>query len=475
MTDLKVLIAASEVSPYVKSGGLGDVAGSLPKALREHGVDARVVLPKYNAIRGKYLENAKHISSFPIQLSWRNPEASIHELAGDIPTYLIGNDYYFDRGDLYGYHDDYERFSFFSKAAIEFLNHIEFIPDIIHFNDWQTGLGCVHLRDIYSRYLPLSGVKSLFTIHNIQYQGTFGRDILPDVGLDMSYAADDKLEFYHQISFLKGGLIYSDAISTVSEAYMQEIQTPFYGYGLDGVLRGQRDKLYGILNGIDYGANDPKTAAIAENYSVKSLKGKKTCKRALQRKLNLAETDAPMIGIVTRLADQKGIDLIAVAFEELLSMDIQLVLLGTGEERYEHMFRQMAWRAPDRISANIFFDDDLARDIYAGADIFLMPSLFEPCGLGQMFAMRYGTIPVVRHTGGLADTVTHFDPGTKTGNGFVFQDYDANGMMWALRRAVDVYGSGSWQKLVKNAMNCDFSWAKSAEKYIDLYERLKSI
>lgn len=473
MPELKVLIVASEVSPYVKSGGLGDVIGSLPNALRGQGVDARVVLPKYSSIREEHLKDIRYIDSFSVNLGWRSQQASVYELNHTVPTYLIGNDYYFNRDGLYGYHDDYERFAFFSKAAIEQLNHIDFIPDVIHFNDWQTGVGCVHLRDIYSQYLPLASIKSLFTVHNIQYQGLIGKDVLHTVGLNDGYAVTDKLEFYSNISLLKAGLVYADAISTVSETYAKEIQTPQYGYGLDGVLREQSGKLYGILNGIDNNINDPTTADIAKNYSARGLSGKKVCKRALQQKLGLPESDVPMIGIISRLADQKGLDLIAIAADELISMDIQIVVLGTGEGRYEQLFRHMAWRAPDRVSTNIFFSDELAIDIYAAADLFLMPSLFEPCGLGQLFAMRFGAVPVVRHTGGLADTVTHFDPKTKKGNGFVFKDYDAYGMMWAFRQALKAYDSEDWKTVVKNAMKCDFSWDKSAEKYIKLYKRLK--
>ena len=472
MSDLKILIVAPEVSPYVKSGGLGDVIGSLPRALRELGVDARVVFPKYGSIHEEYSSNIRYIDSFFVNLGWRCQQASVYELDQFVPTYLIGNEYYFNRDGLYGYHDDYERFAFFSKSSIEILNLIDFVPDVIHFNDWQTGVGCVHLRDSYSQYVILSNVKSLFTVHNIKYQGLFGKDILHAIGLNDGYAVTDKLEFYGNINMLKAGIVYADAINTVSETYAKEIQTPEYGYGLDGVLRDQSAKLYGILNGIDNSEYNPATAAIAKNFSTRSLSGKKVCKYALQQKLGLPKSDVPMIGIVSRLADQKGFDLIAIASEELTCMDIQIVVLGTGEERYEQLFRNMAATAPDHVSANIYFSDELAREIYAGADMLLMPSLFEPCGLGQMFAMRFGTVPIVRLTGGLADTVTLFDPATKTGNGFTFKDYDAYGMMWALRKALAVYGTENWKIVVKNAMKCDFSWAKSAEKYIKLYQQL---
>lgn len=473
---LKILIVASEITPYAKSGGLGDVIGSLPRALSSYGVDARVVFPKYGSIRDEYMQDTEYIDSFAISLDWRCQTASVYRLkTAGVPTYMIGNDYYFGRDGLYGYGDDYERFAFFSKAAVECINYIDFIPDVIHFNDWQTGIGCVYLKDMYSQFLPLSNIKSLYTIHNIQYQGVFGKEVLYAIGLNDGYFVPDKLEFYGNISLMKAGIVYADAVSTVSETYAREVQTPQYGYGMDGVLREQSHKLCGILNGIDNSVNDPATdPQIFENYDASRLDAKKRNKKALQRQLGLPERDVPMISITSRLVDQKGFDLIGVAADEILSKDIQLVVLGTGDGRYEHLFRHLAYRAPERVSANICFSNELAQKIYASSDIFLMPSLFEPCGLGQLFAMRYGTVPVVRETGGLADTVTHFDPVAGTGNGFVFNDYVASGMMWALNSALDAYYSDGWNTLVRNAMACDFSWTKSAEKYIELYERLKS-
>lgn len=474
--DLKVLIVASEITPYAKSGGLGDVIGSLPKELKKYGVDVRVVFPKYRTINPNLLKNLDYIDSFPVLLGWRNQSASVYSIDADVPTYLIENDFYFGRDGFYGYGDDFERFAFFTKASIECLNKIDFIPDVIHFNDWQTGIGCVYVKDLFRKFIFCKNTKTLFTIHNLQYQGVFNRSVLGEVGLNDGYATDDKLEFYSNVSFMKAGLTYADAISTVSDTYSKEIQTPGYGYYMDGMLRARKDDLYGILNGIDEVANDPATdKRLYEPFDIHNLVGKKNNKRALQAQLNLPQRDVPIISIISRLVDQKGLDLIAVAMEELISKDIQLVILGTGDGRYEHMFSHMAWRVPDKVSANIFFSEDLAQKIYASSDMFLMPSLFEPCGLGQLFAMRYGTVPIVRNTGGLADTVTHYDAETNTGNGFVFQDYDAYGMMWAVNEALQAYNQGEahWNRIVKNAMSCDFSWKKSAEQYIELYQKLK--
>jgi len=474
---LKILFVSSEVSPYAKSGGLGDVAKSLPQALRARGVDVRVVFPRYKNVREDLMKDLQYIDSFTVNLSWRRQSASIYFFNSDVPMYMIQNDYYFGRDGFYGYSDDYERFAFFSKASVEFLTKIDFQPDIIHFNDWQTGLGPVYLRDLYGGFLFFQDMKCLFTIHNLRYQGVFGREILWAVDLNDGYFTGDKLEFYEKISYMKAALTYSDAISTVSESYAQEITTGPFGFGMDGILRERSDKLFGIINGIDVGykKNDPATDPDIVNFTTKSLDKKKENKKLLQKQLNLPLSDVPMIAIISRLVDQKGFDLIYVAMSELISMDIQLVVLGTGDGRYEHLFKHNAWHYPEKVSANIFFDNKLAKQIYASADIFLMPSLFEPCGLGQLFAMRYGTVPIVRRTGGLIDTVTHFDEQTGEGTGFMFDDYLASGMMWAVHEAVRQYNDkDNWEKIMKNCMLCDFSWDKSVEKYITLYEKLKN-
>ncbi|MCL2372870.1 MAG: glycogen synthase GlgA [Defluviitaleaceae bacterium] len=477
---LRILLVSTEVSPYSKTGGLGDVAGSLPKALRDRGVDIRVVLPKYKSIQEDLLKDAKNISTFNVHLSWREQPATIIGLDahGDGESvYFIENDFYFGRDGYYGYGDDAERFAFFTKAAIEMLSHIDFKADVLHFNDWHTGLGPTYLRDIYRAFTYYSNMKSLFSIHNLHYQGVFGRDTLWNVGLNDGYFTGGDLEFYGNISFLKAGIIHSDAVSTVSNTYAEEIQTPAYGYGMEGLLR-QRSMfggdLYGIVNGIDTDSHNPKTDPnLYVNFDENSLENKRKNKTRLQEELGLPVSDAPMVSMITRLAEQKGLDILAVIMDELMAMDIQLVVLGTGESRYEGMLRHYAWCNPGKVSANITFSGALAQKIYASSDMFLMPSVYEPCGLGQLFAMRYGSIPIVRKTGGLADTVQHFNSETGQGNGFSFEHYVASGLMWAIREAVNTYHSPNWQTVVKNAMTGDFSWKHAAGEYIDMYEKVK--
>lgn len=473
ISDLKVLIISSEVAPYAKSGGLGDVAGSLPKALKELGVDVRVVMPKYKTIKEDYFQGVKYLGAFDTNLSWRTQKAGILLKEGDFPLYFVENGYYFYRDGLYGYPDDNERFAFFSKASVEMLTMIDFYPDIIHCNDWQTGPVCLFLKETYRKLVFYSKIKTLFTIHNLQYQGRFIADTMEMLNVPLHCYTD--LEFYGDILYMKAGLLYSDMISTVSKTYAQEIQTPQYGYGLDGVLRSRSDKLCGIINGIDYKVNDPATdKRIFRNFDTNSLELKKENKRLLQEQLGLEQRDVPIISVISRLADQKGFDIIAQSLERLMEQDIQFVVLGTGAYHYEEMLRYFAGRFPGRFSANIQFDDTLAQRIYASSDLFLMPSLFEPCGLGQMFSLRYGTVPIVRKTGGLADTIFHYNAETKTGNGFLFEDYDANGLLWAVGEALKVYNQGpeEWNHVVRNAMNSNYSWKSSAQEYVNLYQKM---
>jgi len=471
---LKILFVATEVSPYSKSGGLGDVAGSLPQALRGLGADIRVVLPLYKTVPANLITDAKEVARFTVYLSWRAQEATVFALDENI--YFIKNDWYFNRDGYYGYDDDFERFAFFTKASIEFLQHVGFQADILHFNDWHTGLGPTYLRDIYREFTFYSKMKSLLTIHNLNYQGVFGREILWDVGLNDGYFTNGELEFFEKISFLKAGIMHADAVSTVSKTYAAEIQTPAYGYGMDGLLhrRGTLEgKLYGITNGIDTVENNPATdKRIYANFDKTSLDKKRENKHRLQEELGLPVSNAPIISMVTRLAEQKGLDIISVAMDELMSLDIQLVVLGTGEGRYEDMFRHYAHHHPHKVSANITFDATLAQRIYAGSDMFLMPSVFEPCGLGQLFAMRHGTVPIVRKTGGLADTVQHFCNESGTGSGFLFEDYVASGLMWAIREALGVYGTPGWDTVVRNALSRDSSWHKAAGEYIEMYRKI---
>lgn len=473
---LKVLIVASEVSPYAKSGGLGDVTGSLPKALQSKGVDVRVVFPKYRTIKEDYLRSCEYISSFDVTLDWRVQKADIFTIqSASVPTYMIGNDYYFGRGGYYGYGDDNERFAFFCKASIEFLDYIDFVPDVIHCNDWQTGPISIYVKDVYSKLKYFSDIKTLYTIHNIQYQGIFPRESLRMMDLNDGYFVDDKMEFYNMINYMKAGLLYSDMVTTVSETYAKEIQTSQYAYGLDGVLKCRSQYLRGIVNGIDYSLNDPATSnKIYKNFDINSLENKTANKTALQQELGLpVRADVPMLAIISRLVDQKGINLVLQAANELLYKDVQLVVLGTGDSHYEGIFKDLGYRYPNKVSANILFDDTLAQKIYAASDIFLMPSLFEPCGLGQLFAMSYGTVPVARATGGLVDTIKHYNYETGEGTGFLFNDYDCGGLMWGINEALNVYyDKNRWNGIVRNAISERFSWDDSANKYIELYEQI---
>jgi len=472
---LKILFVASEMAPYAKSGGLADVAGSLPKALHDIGVDVRVVFPRYRGINDKN-ETISHEATFNVRLDWRERPAELYRIKADYPIYMIGNDQYFDRAGFYGHGDDFERFAFFSRAALDLLNTINFQADVVHFNDWQTALGCVYLKDIYKNFAFYDKTKSLYTIHNIQYQGQFAREILGSVGLNDGYFVEDKLEFYGSVSYMKAGLTYSDFISTVSETYSREIQTPQYSYGLDGMLRSRNHQLAGIVNGIDFEANNPATdKRIFANYSANNMDGKAKNKAELQKMLGLdVNAKAPMFAIISRLAEQKGLGLVAGVLGELVRRDVQIVILGTGEGHLEHMFSDMASIHRSKISTNITFDSELAQKIYAASDFFLMPSLFEPCGLAQLFAMRYGSLPIARKTGGLNDTVAHYSPQTRLGCGFLFEDFLESGLMWCIDQALGIYSRPDHMRQArKNAMNADFSWTKSAERYVELYKNLK--
>ena len=471
---VKVLFVASEVSPYAKSGGLGDVAGSLPKALKAAGMDVKVICPKYKDIKPELIEDIEYVGSFAVNTGWRAQGASVYLKKGNVDIYFIENDFYFGRNGYYGYGDDNERFAFFSRAVLDSLNIIDFIPDIIHCNDWQTGPVCLYLKDVYRNFDALANTKSIFTIHNLQYQGNFDPSTLGYMELDGSYNSADRLEFNGRISFMKAGIFYSDYVTTVSRTYAHEIQTPQYGYGFDGILRCRREQLFGIVNGIDYDENNPETSKkIYTNFSAENKEGKRENKRRLQKELNLNESDKPMFSLISRLVDQKGIDLVISCLDELMFKDTQVVILGTGDGRYEHIFRECASRYPGKISANILFDDTLAQKIYAGSDMFLMPSLFEPCGLGQLFAMSYGTVPIARTTGGLVDTVEDYNFETGKGNGFVFHDYIPSGLMWAINMSLKAYYEPNhWDNVVNNAFAARFSWERSAKEYEKLYNNL---
>lgn len=473
----KILMCSSEVSPFAKTGGLGDVVGALPQALSKLGHDVRVILPKYGCIPEEYRQQMEFQFFIYVPLGWRRKYCGVFELKKDgVTYYFIDNEYYF--GDPYLYKwNDLERFAFFDKACLEILRHLDFKPDILHCHDWQTGMIPVLLNAYFVRDNFYQGIKTVFTIHNLRYQGIYSMDIVADFfSLDQSFFTEDKLEFHGCANLLKGGIVYSDYVTTVSPTYAEEIKTPLGGEKLDGLLFARSQSLFGIINGIDYNEYNPKTDShIYENYDLRNLFSKKKLNKIkLQEHLGLPiDGEKAMIGIVSRLVDQKGFDIIAEAMGELMSMDIQLVVLGTGEARYEEMFRQNAWYHPEKLSANIMFSNDMAHKIYAAADLFLMPSMFEPCGLSQMIAMAYGTVPVVRETGGLKDSVQPFNEFTGEGNGFSFYPYSAHDMMFTLRMALNFFADKNiWNPLMKRAMKTDFSWESSAKQYSAMYDSL---
>lgn len=472
---MKVLFIAAESHPFIKVGGLGDVAYALPKALRANGIDVRVILPKYGKIDEQFKDSMTTIAEFQVSVGWRNQYCGLQYLEyHGIPFYFIDNEYYFNRESAYGYDDDGERFAFFDRAVLEAINHMEnFSPDILHCNDWHTGMIPPLLKQHYPNF---NDIKTAFTIHNLQYQGIFPKGILGELlSLDDSYFNDAALKQYDGVSFMRGGLNFSDKITTVSNSYADEIKTSYYGEGLDGLLNYRKEDLCGIVNGIDFDLFNPSIDKdIYHNFDYKSIDGKSVNKIELQKYLNLPVcSDVPMIGLVTRLVKQKGLDLVAYVLEQLLQQEIQIVVLGTGDIEYENMFRYFAGKYPEKVSANILFDNNLAKKVYASCDMFLMPSIFEPCGIGQLIALRYGTIPIVRETGGLKDTVRAYNEAENTGNGFSFTNFNADDMLYTIRRAIHYYYDKKiWEKIVINAMKEDNSWVKSAKLYEGLYESL---
>ncbi|OAM92557.1 starch synthase [Pelosinus fermentans] len=483
---IKVLIAAAEAVPFAKTGGLGDVIGSLPKELIKQGVDARVIMPNYQDIPEGFKSQMVFKNHFFVQVGWRQQYCGILEFVYEgVTFYFADNEYYFKRHGFYGYGDDAERFGFFCRAVLEALDKIDFTPDIIHCHDWHTGMISVLLDAHYREKPKYKKIKTLFTIHNLKYQGVFSQDIIHDIlSLDWKYFTPEGVEFHKAVNFMKGGLAYADMISTVSRTYAKEIQDPYFGEELDGFLRKRQNRLVGIVNGIDYAVYNPATdKLISATYDVDTIENKKKNKMELQARLGLpVREDVPVIAIVSRLVSAKGLDLVERMFQDVVKQaaiagrdtyDIQLVVLGTGEARYENFFKYMAWQYPGKVSANIMFDEDLAHQIYAGADMFLMPSLYEPCGIGQLIAMRYGCLPIVREIGGLRDTVRSYNQEICEGNGFTFVNYNAHEMAdtinWALKTFQD---KECWNKIVKNAMLSDYSWQKSAKEYKEMYQKL---
>jgi len=480
---LRVLFVSAEVSPFARTGGLGDVIGALPPALAERGLDVRVVMPFYQTVRDRSLLFTPVIDELRVPLAfgyrtarvWRNhPEES-----ADVPFYFIEQDEYFARPGLYGdgsgdYGDNAYRFIFFCAAALALIEHLSWFPQVIHCHDWHTGLIPAYLRFPPGLTPQLTTVASIFTIHNLAYQGVFPAWVFGGTGLPRRLFQSVGMEFHGNVNFMKAGLYYADRLTTVSPTYAEEICTEEFGHGLDGVLRERQHVLTGILNGVDYTAWDPATdPVLAAHYSPDDLRGKAACKLALLRKFGLVEDLAtPLFGMVTRLAEQKGVDLVFQMLERLFALEASLVILGSGDARYEEQLLTLARQYPDRLGVRLGFSDALSHQIQAGSDCLLVPSRFEPCGLTQLYAMRYGTIPIVRATGGLKDTVVPFDPFTRQGVGFVFTEQTADALLGSMQAATSIFADQSvWGQLQRNAMVQDFSWRRSAAQYVELYRQ----
>jgi starch synthase len=470
VSPMKILFASSEALPFAASGGLADVVGSLPAALsQKKDMDCRVVLPLYRSITPEVRNRMTFLKDINVEVGWRKQYCGIYTIAvGSVTYYLLDNPYYFMRDGMYGFYDDCERFIFFSRAVLEILPELGWKPDIIHCNDWQTAMIPVFYRVLYQYHQEYENIRILYTIHNIQYQGVYGKEVITELMGIPTYHTN-LLEFDGMVNLMKGAIETADRITTVSPTYAKEILDPWYSYGMDRALVRRQDGIVGILNGIDVVGYNPETDPnIPKHYSAAKIQGKKDCRKALLEECHLTDTNAPVIGIVTRFVAHKGIQLVQQTFHEMLQMGCRFVILGSGERLYEDFFREMQAEYPEQVHVTVGFVPAMARRIYAGADIFLMPSQNEPCGLAQMVAMRYGTIPVVRETGGLKDSV--FDAGGENGNGFTFKTYDAYDMLDAVKRACALFGDKrKWNALVRHAMKCDYSWNTSAEQYMELY------
>lgn len=479
---MKILYVTAECWPFVKTGGLGDVSYALPKALKKEGADVRVIMPKYSTIPTYLKDKFKPVAEFSVKVGWRNQYCGIETMELDgVTFYFIDNEFYFKRSDepsIYGHGDDPERFAFFSNAVLSSMEKLNFYPDVMNLNDWHTGMIPLLLKEDYGHLKKYKNIKTVYTIHNLQYQGIFNKDMIGNVfDISYDYFNNGDIEFYGKVNFMKAGIVFAHKVTTVSKTYVEEIKTPFYGEGLDGLLKSKSYKLEGILNGIDYDLNDPATdKAIFEKFDVSCINKKLQNKIKLQEILGLEiNPNIPLVGIVSRLTSQKGLDLINYIMPEIMTENLQMVVLGTGEHQYQSMFNYYNSNFSNKLSARITFDSAFAQQIYAACDIFLMPSLYEPCGIGQMLAMRYGSIPIVRETGGLKDTVTPYNQYTGEGNGFSFTNYNAHEMFFTLQKAITLYQDKSiWNNLITNAMNTDNSWKKSAQDYMRIFNGLIS-
>lgn len=477
---MKLLYTAFECAPFFKTGGLGDVAGALPKALQKKGIETIVVLPYFTFMPERFKQDCQDVANFTLEVGWRQQYCGIKQLDFQgIRYYFIDNLYYFDRAEIYGYDDDVERFAFFQLAVIELMNRIDYIPDVLHVNDYHTAMIPFLLKEKYHWVEDYQAIRTVLTIHNIEFQGQYSPAILGDLfGVGQRRYHEGVLRWHNQLNFMKAGIAYANHVNTVSPSYAQEIKTPEFGAGLEIILQLESEKLSGILNGIDYETNNPATdPALIAPFEADDLSGKALNKAELQRIMGLPErSDVPIVAVVSRLTYQKGFHLLLEEFEHLLQFDLQFVLLGTGDPRFEAAFRQITARYPEKSVAKITFDVALAQKIYAGADLFLMPSSFEPCGLSQMIAMRYGTLPVVHEVGGLKDSVRPFNPVTGSGTGFGFAAFTGFYLTQSVKQALQVYQESPsvWKDIQHQAMTTDFSWETSCQSYIDLYHRLLS-
>ncbi|GGH22316.1 glycogen synthase GlgA [Paenibacillus segetis] len=474
---MKILFAAAEVAPFIKTGGLADVIGALPKALHQAGHDVRIILPKYKEIPAEYKDSLQHLGEVYVPVGWRSQYCGIQFLEyEDIPVYFLDNESYFGRDGVYGHWDDGERFAFLDRAVLEVLPALDFKPDVLHCHDWHTAMIPLLLHEHYRHNEFYQNIRTVFTIHNLLYQGIFPYIVLGDLlGLPDHYFTVGGVEYNGNVSFMKAGLVFADHVTTVSPTYAEEIKNSHYGYGLDGLLRSLGERFSGIVNGIDTKLFNPVSdQQIAVRYR-SSLAKKKENKIQLQQELGLVQSeDTPLVAMVTRLVEPKGLDLVTRILDEWLHFDdVQFVILGTGDRAYEDWFREAAYRHPEKLSVQIKFNDGLSRRIYAGSDLFLMPSQFEPCGISQLLALRYGSIPVVRETGGLNDTVHSYNEFSGEGNGFTFRNYNAHDLLHTLRRGISFYrDQEQWKKIVSNAFAGDYSWDVSAGKYTEIYEQV---
>lgn len=482
--NMKILFLSPEATPFAKTGGLADVAGSLPAALKRLGADVRLILPYYRVVREGNFEIRPLFENLDVPLGKERLKANVLETQTEdaVPVYLVEREDLYDRPNLYGsatgdYYDNLERFTFFAYAALRIAESLPFRPHVIHCHDWQTGLVPAILKGPYKDSSNLAGTPSVITLHNLGYQGLFPAGRLPVTGLpEEKFLHPEGLESWGKISLLKAGIVYSEAITTVSPTYAQEIQTPEYGMGMEGTLVHRRTLLHGILNGVDYRLWDPaRDPNIAANYSSREMGGKKRCRESLVQDMGLDTSlkSRPLLGMISRLDTQKGLDLLVQILDDVLALEVGLVILGSGDKRIQQGIQEAAARHPGRVGLKIGFDEALAHRIMAGADVFLIPSRYEPCGLTQMYALKYGTVPVVRATGGLDDTIVQFDPRTKKGNGFKFTLYKPEALLSALAKAVQIFqDSKTWKRIMANGMKADFSWDRSARKYMDIYRSI---